>query len=477
MHRRSLNKFLLSAAAFAVAGSLARGSADASTGRYAVHEWGTFTTFQGAKGGLLEGLHHEEEPLPSFVHSVTGGQSGTLVPAAAATSPRRPIEVRVIGENPAHTRPNAAPRTTAMPVSTATPASTPTPIPTPTPKPPRCYKGLPCDRVISRVTTKMETPVIYFHTDRARRVRVHVDFENGLLSQFYPAAKLEGFRSGDDIDLSRIKRTSLEWQLDLVPHGDAKMPVVPAVAADDPWQFAREVRCASLVTTDTGEAERYLFYRGLGRLDLPIGVVAEGKGRVIAKNDGLDAVPAAFLLEMGPQGGRFLELGALPGGSARAASFGDAPLASREAVVASLKDRVQAALVAEGLYEDEAIAMVRTWSRTWFGSEGTRLLYVVPRPVTDAVLPLSIDPKPPELVRVLVGRVEFLTPEAEREAEAAFRDQLGGEPKAAEAAGKRLGRFGRFLEPVARRVLETSRDSQARAGAQLVVDGSTPSVW
>lgn len=467
MHRRSLNKFLLSAAAFAAAGSLARGSL-ASPGRYAVHEWGTFTTFQGARGGVLEGLHHEEEPLPAFVHSVTEGQSGTLLPAGGATAaPRRPIEVRVLA--PAATA-TPAPVATAMPASTATPA--PTPVRTPRP----CGgKGMPCQASISRVTTKMETPVIYFHTDRPRSVRVHVDFENGLLSQFYPAATLMGFAGGDDIDLSRIRRTSLDWKLDLVP-ASAKQPAVPAVADDDPWQFAREVSCASLVA-DGGEAERYLFYRGLGRLDLPIGVVAEGKGRVVARNGGLDAVPAAFLLEMGPQGGRFLELGALPAGSARAASFGDAPLASRDSVVAALRERVQAALIDEGLYEDEAIAMVRTWSRTWFGSEGTRLLYVVPRPVTDAVLPLAIDPAPPELVRVLVGRVEFLTPETEREAEKAFHDSLAVEPGARERAGARLGRFGRFLEPVARRVLETSRDANARAAATLVVDASEPSVW
>jgi len=468
MHRRSLNKFLLCAAAFVAAGSVARGSL-ASPGRYAVHEWGTFTTFQGAKGGVLEGLHHEEEPLPSFVHSVTEGQSGTLVPAGGAVAPRPPIEVRVIGENPAHSA--ATPMSTAMPVSTSTPA--PSPVRTPRP----CGgKGMPCGKVISRVTTKMETPVIYFHTDRPRSVRVRVDFENGLLSQFYPAATLEGFDTRGDIDLSQIKRTTLDWKLDLIPEGAKNTPAVPAVAADDPWQFAREVECASIVA-DGGEAERYLFYRGLGRLDLPIGVVAEGKGRVIAKNGGLDAVPAAFLLEMTPKGGRFLELGGLPAGSAKNASFDDAPLAARESVVASLRKSVQAALVAEGLYEDEAIAMVRTWSRTWFGSEGTRLLYIVPRPVTDAVLPLAIDPAPPELVRVLVGRVEFLTPENELEAEKAFRDQNASDLAKRAAAAERLGRFGRFLEPVARRVLETSRDLTARSAATLVVEGSDAFVW
>src|SRR5262245_49488079 len=34
-----------------------------------VHEWGTFTSVQGADGVSLEGVSHEEEPLPDFVYS------------------------------------------------------------------------------------------------------------------------------------------------------------------------------------------------------------------------------------------------------------------------------------------------------------------------------------------------------------------------------------------------------------------------
>lgn len=37
-----------------------------------VHEWGTFTSVQSPDGKDMEGLHHEEEPLPSFVHGRGG---------------------------------------------------------------------------------------------------------------------------------------------------------------------------------------------------------------------------------------------------------------------------------------------------------------------------------------------------------------------------------------------------------------------
>jgi len=37
-------------------------------------------------------------------------------------------------------------------------------------------------------------------------------------------------------------------------------------------------------------------------------------------------------------------------------------------------------------------------------------VYVVPRSFTDAVLPLSVTPRPAELVRVLVGRIDIVGP-------------------------------------------------------------------
>ncbi len=37
------------------------------------------------------------------------------------------------------------------------------------------------------------------------------------------------------------------------------------------------------------------------------------------------------------------------------------------------------ALVAEGLFEDEAYAMLRTWDRAYFQKPGLRLFYTVPR--------------------------------------------------------------------------------------------------
>lgn len=73
-------------------------------------------------------------------------------------------------------------------------------------------------------------------------------------------------------------------------------------------------------------------------------------------------------------------------------------------------DMVQA-LKAEGLYEKEALAMVKTWRDSWFIEQGTRLFYLLPQEKTDELLPLTITPRPDEVVRVMVGRLEIMRPE------------------------------------------------------------------
>src|SRR5262245_19122556 len=57
---------------------------------YVVHEWGTFTSMLGTNGIALDGLHHEEEHLPRFVHDLLkvdafATTEGTKMPASRVT--------------------------------------------------------------------------------------------------------------------------------------------------------------------------------------------------------------------------------------------------------------------------------------------------------------------------------------------------------------------------------------------------------
>lgn len=388
-----------------------------------VHEWGTFTSVQGSRGVALEGLHQEEERLPGFVYSRAEVQECPL---------------RDKG-----------------------------------------YKGL--EVPVRRVTQKMETPVIYFHTKTPQRVRVRVDFVKGLISQWFPVTDTlgppEAPAGSGPLDMSQVERSFLEWKVDLIP-GTTPPAEVPQVSPDDPWSFAREVDAAWLRTASREqprlgptEAERYLFYRGLGSFPLPLQTMDSGHpGVVVAMNRGQEAIPLGFGLSVDRDQQRIVwaPLGeARPGSGWKFDATRDPqPL---EAGIEALTASVQQALTTQGLHADEARAMVRTWARSWFATPGTRILWVVPRPLVDRILPLEIEPTPRETVRVLVGRHEVITPEVLAEVTSALRGRCAREEAARQAAERTLQRFGRLLEPHVREALAGSQDPLVqRSGAEVL---------
>jgi hypothetical protein len=107
------------------------------------------------------------------------------------------------------------------------------------------------------------------------------------------------------------------------------------------------------------------------------------------------------------------------------------------ATMESMSRDLQDVLTAQGLYPDEAQAMVETWRQSWF-EEGSRLLYIVPRHFVDKVLPLSITPAPGQVVRAFVGRLELITPATEHAIETALAAQ----------DLSTIMKYGRFLEPI-----------------------------
>src|SRR5262249_18747491 len=115
--------------------------------------------------------------------------------------------------------------------------------------------------------------------------------------------------------------------------------------------------------------------------------------------------------------------------------------------VDSLLHELQTVLVAHGLYEKEARAMVKTWRDSWF-EEGMRVFYIVPRKKVDSVLPLSIEPAPDDLVRVLVGRVEVISPEVEERVRTRIASAGASTAKLQQIAKDLVAERGRFAEPI-----------------------------
>ncbi|HEX6813080.1 MAG TPA: hypothetical protein VF384_15760 [Planctomycetota bacterium] len=384
---------------------------------YVAHEWGTFTSMAGTDGLVLDGLHREEEALPKFVHDLL------KIDAFATTD---------------------------------------------------------CKMPASCVTQKMETPVVYFYSDEPLRVQARVWFSKGLMTQFYPLPstvypELAAARK-QRVDMSKVDGSMLEWDVDLVPRAAGAPAEVPAVAADDPWAFARQTgSCFVRSRPRAGsparvEAEHYLFYRGLGRWQANVTIRPESSGVATLRNGMEQEIPFCALLELGERGGRFAIGEPIAAGASQRFDLANAPwIADRERLSRQLGAAVMQGLVQQGLFLDEARAMVATWSRSWFQKDGARAIYVLPRKQVDAVLPLSFEPRPKELVRVLIGRLEFITPETQQQVEGALRDRATGDAAAKQRAEAVLAALDRFLEPHLRNVERNGSDaSLRRAAAQLL---------
>jgi hypothetical protein len=328
----------------------------------------------------------------------------------------------------------------------------------------------------------METPVTYFYTDVPRVVNVRVDFPQGMLTEWYPAVKQ--FESGQQtaeraqgraqgrayLDWGAVRLTPPERFADIRVRnrkGQALPASLPPVAANDHYGRARETDSAIVETVDARRGshfEKFLFYRGLGNFELPIKLSALGNDRFEVANSGQDAGGAMLLVRIENGRVRFARMDPIGPRSAI-----EIELPSAESTVDRLAEATARELTAAGLYEKEALAMVNTWRTSWFGENGTRLLYLVPGKLTDELLPLAVDPAPDERVRVLVGRLETLTPEDCRRHVQSLAGGGPGETPTAEAIKAELASLGRFAEPAIQFAILQTSDPSTRGRLEVIL--------
>ena len=403
-------------------------SPEATTANYVAHEWGTFTSVQGADGVQMEWNPLNLYELPGFVYSLF---------------------------RPGLGRPTGA-------------------------------QSLSKTAFVAR--QRMETPVIYFYSDAPLHVNVAVDFPQGKLTEWYPQARFaeELEKPNGQTRLVR-KQNTLRWNNLAVIPGTARGAdteiTLPNGEQGSHYYAARETD-AVLVATDDGsgkrENEKFLFYRGIGHFVAPLTVTttdAAGATLLLANSSDEElrhlfayevrngAVRSVFSARIGPREQTTVRLTDAP----------SVPLAeARGRIAGQLRD----ALAAEGLFPREAAAMVKTWDDSWLGEEGVRVLYVLPRAWTDRTLPLRITPAPRAIERVMVGRAEIITREMEMALEAEVARFASGDGAARTTAVKNtrnLG-LGRFAEAALRRVMASGKRSKEFTGAswELLTAASAP---
>jgi hypothetical protein len=359
---------------------LLAGSIPASGAELVIHEWGTITTIHASSGKPLTGLNRIDaaDVLPDFVHRY----------------------------EPEQTRHDPAKQFAKSPLVPGRPD----------------------------VTMRLETPVIYFHPPAGTKyetpIDIEVKFRGGILNEFYPAAE-----AAVDVDVSRVQDKMQSgvlpraWTFDVLNNyvvsslkwkGVRIHDTVVAPLTDNPvWLAPREVQAGSVFVPEAGEGERYLFYRGVAHLDALLQTqVSAGTVRIAAPAvfTWLDAssvmLPDVWLADIRVDGVvAFREHGPVtllrdkPGQVlGRIKRFSDADYKAEG--VKLLRASLKRALLKQGLFSDEAEAMLNTWKASYFEKPGLRVFYIVPREWTDYFLPLKFS-VPARVNRAIVGRIDF----------------------------------------------------------------------
>jgi hypothetical protein len=298
-----------------------------------------------------------------------------------------------------------------------------------------------------RGTVRMETPVLYFYSSKEETVSVSVAFAKGVITEWYPhASRVEPAANlyGENPHQAGASG-GIAWDsVTLAPTG---RPDFPHEDRNNHYFAARMTSSTPLrVKTATGEQqEKFLFYRGVSTFSVPLSATLDAQGELQVKNHGEQEIPATILFER-----RGEKVGYRIGGALQEEALLNAPVLT--STIDDLGRDLEGVLVAQGLYHDEAHAMVETWRNSWF-EEGSRLLYIVPPALVNEVLPLSIIPAPAETVRVFVGRLELVTPVTEKEVETAFATNDTATLKG----------YGRFLEPILATMIHREKNAD-RAG-------------
>jgi hypothetical protein len=446
---------------------------DLKKGQFIVHEWGTFLSVQGSNGETLGGMVDSDEVLPPFVDS-------------RSTDAWLRSLMRTKGETPVTYFYTDRPRVVQVKVDMPEGVLThwyPSVCrfgPPPTDKPeaaPRnsfldwCYVALLPTQSNARWPTNLKIVRIVMN-DGAFYTGSLLAENDTAVELIQPGGKPRTFVKKDIHERAEL------------PAESATNAALLPVAKQQTWRYVREtdsalvrVQSHDLQGKEVVQHEKFLFYRGLGTFAMPFTVRSaedNEKGvRLSLSNQFGSTIRGLFAVRVEHGTIQYAQLPDIPGKSSRDwAADASLPTAlPLDVGVPQVKEAVANALESAGLYAKEARAMVNTWERSYFQSDGLRLLYIVPRERVDAVLPIHIKPAPEKLVRVMVGRVEVLTPAREREIEG-FVSQLGANDfNTRQAASNGLARLGRLTEPALRRVMARTTDPEVRSRADALVNG------
>jgi hypothetical protein len=301
-----------------------------------------------------------------------------------------------------------------------------------------------------RVQVEVLKPVIFLHAPRLMTAELRVDFPSGTPAVWWPATENPAYH-GNELEVPRKPERpvrSLQWKLHLQQPPWKSSPLVgPKPLSRGHWmQTLREVRCddvyAPVGERNAGlEREKFVYYDGVLPAIHALSVKLEGGRATLTNRAKFTTFDVWVVDNRDPSKPRLARLPRLGAGESKDVEL--AP-AVREA---PRDDFADAALTAQlkdaGLNEDEAGALTTIWADDFFRGPGLALLYRLPQEEYDRMLPLTVKPRPEQVVRVgLVQQVPFDKDMADRVARLVKQldDDAFNKREAAQCELEKLGR-------------------------------------
>ncbi len=339
-----------------------------------VHEWGTFTAKYNDVGLPYAKMNTKvEEPLPNFVNKVNFKDSSIVV-----TTYNEIYKVNC------------------------------------------SYYGYNLE--LQNDLIKMETPIIYFYAEQAiNDIDVTVQFNNGSISEYYPMPfKYEGpenllkyaekkfngneYNGGFNLDFKKYNGFA-KWKVNVLASKDNKLCTYKSETVPEIWQAPRNTQ-ANIIEC-MGQQEKYIFYRGLGGFQNPLIPKYTQNGALQIENTLNE--PISFMLIYEKLADGLVNIWDVTSLNAKDNKI----IINKKITITestwhtSYRKEFENKLVENGLFADEAKAMLSTWEKSYFGTLGVKIFYIVPSKFIDSILPLTISAPVQDMRRVMVGRTEI----------------------------------------------------------------------
>jgi hypothetical protein len=352
------------------------------------------------------------------------------------------------------------------------------------------YRQFPTQR-LRWIPSAWDKPVINFFTPHdSLRCRVSIDFGTGYPVAWWPCAA-EPIDSGGRTPAVGKPFHTLTWDLTLGTHLPTEQyttwerggwrPATLFPLPDTSWVVQARLPSAACVSTDgtivkrsapwmsgQTETERFVYYDGLVPAPEYLRCTASDAKSVTLQNTAAFPLAPVFVIDRRGTTTRFTRVAAIaPGESAKvtpaAVATTDWPKAGETAVADALR--------AAGLFPDEAASLLTIWRDGFFQRPGLTVFYLLPQAEYDRLLPLTITPKPPKLVRVGIAVHPNCDTEPARTALAqALVAGVAADAAAQPAAASRLADLGPVGVRALKDALANNPPATVKARLQAVLD-------